>query len=183
MRHKIKTNRLDRFSSHRKATIRSLARAMILNHSIRTTHAKAKAASGEVEHLITLAKSNTLASRRQAYKILSDHALVKMLFGEIAGVFKARSSGYVRILKLSLRRGDAAQMAIMEFTEKIKEEGKAKKEKHAPLEAQAPKHPIKPQEQPHIPKEEKSKVVEEKKPTRKFLGGLRGFFKKERDSL
>lgn len=174
---------MDRFSSHRKATIRSLARAMILNHSICTTHAKAKTASAEIEHLVTLAKSNTLTSRRQAYKVLSDHALVKMLFGEIAGVFKARSSGYVRILKLSLRRGDAAQMAIMEFTEKIKEEGKVKKEKHAPHETQAPKHLIKPQEQPHIPKEEKSKVVEEKKPTRKFLGGLRGFFKKERDSL
>lgn len=174
---------MDRFSSWRKATIGSLARALILNHSVRTTYAKARAAAPEIEHLITLAKSNTLASRRRAYRVLSDHALVKMLFGEIAGVFKTRPSGYVRILKLSLRRGDAAQMAIMEFTERIKEDGKAKKEKHAQPEAQAPKHPIKPQEQPHMPKEEKPKVVEEKKPTRKFLGGLRGFFKKERDSL
>lgn len=183
MRHKIKTNRLDRFSSYRSATIRSLTRAMVLNQSIRTTYAKAKAAVPTIEHMVTLAKTGTLASRRQAYKVLSDHALVKRLFGEIAPVFKSRTGGYVRILKLSVRRGDAAQMAIVEFTERIKEEAKPKKEKSAPSEAHPPKHAVKPQEEPHIPKEEKSKVVEEKKPTKKFMGGLRGFFKKERDSL
>lgn len=176
MRHKIKTDRLGRFSSLRKATIVTLARALLLNSSIRTTYAKAKAASPQVEHLVTLAKTNTLAARRQAYKVLSDHKLVSRLFGEIAELFKARGSGFTRIFKLGARRGDGAQMVIFELTEKPK---KVKKEKTHP----AKEPPPKPESKPHIPKEEKPKVVEKKAPTKKFLGGLRGFFKRERDSL
>lgn len=183
MRHKIKTNRLDRFSSYRKATLNSLTRALMLNHSIHTTYTKARAVQSQIENLVSLAKTNTLAARRQAYRVLLDHTLVKRLFGEIAGLFKTRPSGYVRILKLTRRRGDGAQMAIVEFTERIKKEKKFKKEKAAPSEGPAAQLPVKPEEKPHMPKEGKPKVVEEKKPTKKFFGGLRGFFKKERDSL
>lgn len=183
MRHRIKTNRLDRFSSYRKATLNSLTRSLILNYSIKTTYAKARAVASQIEGLVTLAKTNTLAARRQAYRALLDHTLVKRLFGEIADLFKTRPGGYTRILKLTSRRGDGAQMAILELSEKIKKEKKPKKEKPGALSQTAPEHPPKPEEKPHLPKEEKAKIVEEKKPVKKFFGGLRGFFKKERDSL
>jgi len=91
-------------------------------------------------------------------------------------LFKTRNSGFTRILKTGARRGDGALMAILEFTEKPK---KLKVQKPHP----AKEHPLKAEEKPHIPKEEKPKVIEKKAPTKKFLGGLRGFFKKERDSL
>lgn len=183
MRHKIKTNRLDRFSSYRRATLNSLARSLILYHSVRTTHAKARAAQPRIEKLVSLAKLNTLTARRKAYRALLDHTLVKRLFGEIADLFKSRPCGYTRILKLAQRRGDGAQMALLEFTERIKKEKRPKAKKAAAQEGAAAQPQALPQERPHIPKEEKQKVVEEKKPARKFFGGLRGFFKKERDSL
>lgn len=180
MRHKIKTNRLDRFSSLRKATINSIARAVIISHSIKTTHAKAKAAASAIERLITLGKRNTLQDKRQAYKSLLDHRLVSRLFGEIAPLFKDRTGGYTRILKLAPRRGDGASMVILELVEKPKKEKRIKKEK--PREV-SKEHPVKEEEKTAFPKEETPKVVEKKKPTKGFFGGLRGFFKKERDSL
>jgi large subunit ribosomal protein L17 len=183
MRHRIKTNRLDRFSSYRKATVNSLVRAMILRHSVTTTYTKAKAAGPEVENLISLAKTNTLSARRQAHRLLSDHALVKKLFDEIADLFKERTSGYTRIFKLGSRRGDAAPMALLEFTERITKEKKPKREKAAKVKGAPAGHIPASEEKPHIPREEKPKVVQEKKPTRNFLGRLRGFFKRERDSL
>lgn len=180
MRHKIKTDRLDRFSSLRKATVNSIARSVIISHSVRTTYAKAKAAVGQIEHLITLSKSNTLSDRRRAYRVLLDHRLVTKLFGEIADLCKNRTSGYTRILKTGIRRGDGAMMVILELVDKPRKEKHIKKEK---LKEIPKEHPVKEEEKPAFPKEETHKVVEKKKPTKKFLGGLRGFFKKERDSL
>ena len=178
MRHKIKTNRFGRFSSYRKATLNSLVRALILSESIKTTHDKAKACASIVEHLITLAKSQTLAARRQANKTLCDHKLVKRLFAGTASLFKDKNSGYTRVLKLGSRRGDGARMAILELTEKSV---KPKKQKHS---AVSLPHPAHPEEKPHAHKvEEKPKAPEKKEPSKKFFGGLRGFFKKERDSL
>jgi len=188
MRHRIKTDRLGRFSSLRKATINSIARSLILNQSIKTTYAKAKAASGRIEQLITLAKQGTLQARRRAYRVLLEHKLVSKLFGEIADLFKSRSSGYTRILKTGKRRGDGAQLVLLEFTEKSVKEKKVKKEKPAEIEkgkpAETTEQPQAAEEKPHPAKEEKPKIPEKKKqPTKKFLGGLRSFFKKERDSL
>lgn len=182
MRHRIKTNRLHRFSSLRKATINALARSVIHHYSIKTTYTKAKAAAPEIEHLISLAKSDTLAARRQAYKVLLDHRLVSKLFGEVVQLFKARESGFTRILKIGIRRGDGALMALLEFTDLPKKEKKEKKEKiqATPHEHE---HPPKEEEKHHLPKEEQSKPTQKKEPTKKFLGGLKGFFKKERDSL
>ena len=179
MRHKIKTNRFGRFSSYRKATLNSLVRALIINQSIKTTHDKAKAAASLLEHLITLAKSQTLAARRQAHKQLCDHKLVKRLFTETASLFKDRNSGYTRILKFGYRRGDGALMAILEFTEKSV---KPKKQKHLAASSEHPASAL--EEKPHAHKiEEKPKAPGKKEPSKKFFGGLRGFFKKERDSL
>ncbi len=197
MRHSVKTNRLDRFSSLRKATIISLARALLINQSIRTTHARAKASSPLVEQLITLAKEGSLSSKRKAFSVLQDHKLVSRLFSEIVGLFENRSSGYTRVIKLGKRRGDDAQMAILELTEKsaVKEK-KPKKAKaadeHGHLEHEHDHEHDKEteeklradEEKPHASKEEKSKVVDKKaQAPKKFLGNLRKLFKKERDSL
>ncbi len=176
MRHKIKTNRLDRFSSLRKATINSLSRAIFLGQAIKTTHARALAACGQIERLISLAKENSLASKRQAYRVLQDHRLVRRLFGETADLFKDRKSGFTRILKLGKRRGDGAQMVIFELTEKKEKPKKEKAHKKAAASHQ-------PELQHSAPAEDKSKTQEKKEPQKNFLGGIKKIFKKERDSL
>lgn len=176
MRHKNKRFQLNRFTTWRKATLISLTRNLFIRQSIKTTLSKAKAVKPLVEKLISLAKKNTLAQKRQAYRILGEHRLVSLLFNDIALRFNNRVSGYTRIINLGNRRGDNASMAILELTElKKKEPKKPKKEKE-----------IKPEE------EKKPEIVKEKppftptipkKPTKRFLGGLRRIFKKERDSL
>ncbi|MBN1913835.1 MAG: 50S ribosomal protein L17 [Candidatus Omnitrophica bacterium] len=185
MRHAKAKNRLNRFTSFRRATIISMARNLLIHQRIRTTKAKAKAASPLVEKLISLGKNNSLAAKRYAYKILGEHRLVSFLFSDIAPRFSNRNGGYTRILNLGTRRGDSAKLVLFELTE-IKE--KEKKPKKAKPEAE-----IKPgteiKEAPveaHKPKTEaavKEKPTAKQKPTKKFLGGLRGIFKKERDSL
>ncbi len=188
MRHRIQTKRLGRFSSLRKATVNSLARAIIINQSIETTQTKAKIAVGLIEHLITLAKKGRLSGKREAYKVLLNHKLVVKLFGEIAGLFKNRQSGFTRVIKLNKRRGDGAQKVILELTEKsVKEKKKVSSDKE-----RAPHREVKENESVEHAQENKSYPVQadkadegdkKDKPPAKFLGGLRGFFKKERDSL
>jgi large subunit ribosomal protein L17 len=142
--------------------------------------------------LIHLAKSNTLAAKRQAYKVLGDHALVSRLFGEIAGRFPTTASGFTRIINLGTRRGDNAEMALLELTQIKKKEIKRAKKKKEPVSEEAQKaEPVEgtPEKEREVQKKPESKVaVKEKppitkKPAKNFLGGLRGIFKKERDSL
>ncbi len=120
MRHGKAKLRLNRFTSWRKATLASLARAMIIHQKIKTTNAKAKAVKPLIEKLISLGKKNSLFAKRQAYRILGDHKLVSLLFNDIAPRFANRIGGYTRILKLGSRRGDNAQLVILALTE-IKE--------------------------------------------------------------
>ena len=176
MRHRKSRTNLNRFTSWRRATIISLSRNLLIHQRIRTTRAKAKAALPLTERLIGLGKRDNLASRRAAFSFLQDHKLVQLLFSEIAPRFSNRGSGFCRILPLGLRRGDNAKLVILELTEKGKKE----------------KKPLKKQEERLKPKEEAPRQAPAKpkaipppktKPTRKFLGGLRKIFKKERDSL
>lgn len=193
MRHNQKRHQLNRFTSWRKATVISLARNVLIQQSIRTTKAKAKAARGLVERLITLAKKNTLDAKRQAFDILQDHRLVSVLFSDIGMRFKNKTGGYTRILLLNNRRGDNAPMAILELTQTIKKELKKPKKIRAakpqgPEETQPTTEagkPVKPktEEAPKTETATKEKPPITKKPTKKFLGGLRNIFKKERDSL
>jgi large subunit ribosomal protein L17 len=194
MRHKLIRHRFNRFTSWRTATLRSLARSVLIYQSIKTTKVKAMAVKPLVEKLITLAKQNTLDARRRAFAILNDHALVTKLFGEIGTRFAGRTGGYTRVLNYGTRRGDGAQMAVLELTE-IKKEKKAAKKKAKDAKAEEAKGgkaaaheeiaegviEKKHKEEP-APKE-KSHPEKEQKPTKNFLGGLRGIFKKERDSL
>ncbi|MFH1199249.1 MAG: 50S ribosomal protein L17 [Candidatus Omnitrophota bacterium] len=187
MRHAKKRHQLNRFTSWNKATLKSLARNVVINQSIKTTLHRAKAAKPLIDSLIVLAKKNTLAAKRDAFKVLGDHKLVSLLFSEIGPRFAKRNEGYTRILGLGFRRGDSAKLAILEFTEiKKKEVKKSKKTKEAPKEAEEAAKEA--EEKPAQEHKDKSPDVhtmarEEKKPNKKFLGGIRSIFKKERDSL
>jgi len=117
MRHLKSGRRLGRTTSHRKATMKNLAIALIREKAIETTVAKSKELRRFAEPLVTLAKQDTVANRRRAFAALRDDKVVKTLFTEVAPVYKDRPGGYTRILKLGPRRGDAAEMARIEFVE------------------------------------------------------------------
>ncbi|MDD5166776.1 MAG: 50S ribosomal protein L17 [Candidatus Omnitrophica bacterium] len=188
MRHAKYRVRLNRFTSWRKATLRSLARNLLIYQSIKTTSLKAKAAKTVIDKLISSAKENTIAAKRQAYKILGDHKLVSLLFNDIAGRFKDKTGGYTGIIALGQRRGDNAEIVILELTEiKKKELPKHKKEKEAKTRnSEEEKIDAEKSEKPAEDKKAKAEVaVKEKppiskKPNKKFLGGLKNIFKKER---
>lgn len=118
MRHGMAGNRLSRNSSLRKATVRDLAKATLIAQRICTTEAKAKQARKLVDKLITLGKKGTLAAKRRAFSILTDHKVVSDLFAKTSPRFKNRVGGYTRIIKLGTRRGDNAALAYLELTEK-----------------------------------------------------------------
>jgi len=118
MRHGIAGNKLGRNSSLRKATIRDVAKATLIQQRICTTEAKAKEARKMVDKLITLGKKGTLADKRRAFAILCDHKLVSVLFSKTSPRFKDRQGGYTRIIPLGNRRGDNAKLAFLELTEK-----------------------------------------------------------------
>ncbi|MBF0570537.1 MAG: 50S ribosomal protein L17 [Candidatus Omnitrophica bacterium] len=121
MRHGKSGNRLSRNQSLRKATLRDLARAILLQERICTTRAKAKEARKLIEKLITLGKKDTLAAKRRAFAILCDHTIVSQLFKTTAPRFKARNGGYTRIIPYIQRSGDNAELAFLELTEKSRE--------------------------------------------------------------
>ncbi len=191
MRHRVARGRINRFTSWRKATVKSMVRSLLLAQSIRTTKEKARLARSAAERLISLAKENTLANKRRAFQFLGDHRLVALLFSDIATRFGARNGGYTRMLSLGRRRGDNAEMVILELTELKKKEKKVPKKKkteavpagEAEAAPQAHEHEHNDHEAPAKPEVAKEKPPSTKKPTKNFLGGLRGIFKKERDSL
>ena len=117
MRHSNSGRKLGRTSSHRKALFRNMAKALLTHGRITTTEAKAKELRHVVEPLITLGLRNDLHARREAYRHLGNHQLVKRLFDVVAPAFVGIAGGYTRILKLSQpRRGDAAPLAVIELT-------------------------------------------------------------------
>ncbi len=115
MRHRKSGRRLGRNSSHRKAMFRNMASSMVKHETIRTTVPKAKELRRVVEPLITLAKEDSVANRRLAFDRLRDKEAVGKLFSELGPRFKDRPGGYLRILKMGPRPGDAAPMAILEL--------------------------------------------------------------------
>ncbi|MEM9385107.1 MAG: 50S ribosomal protein L17 [Pseudomonadota bacterium] len=117
MRHRHSGRQLNRNSSHRKAMFRNMSASMLTHETIRTTLAKAKELRRHVEPLITLAKTDSVANRRLAFDRLRDKAVVAKLFTDIAPRFKDRPGGYLRILKLGPRPGDAAPMALVQLVE------------------------------------------------------------------
>ena len=139
-RHANAGRKLSRNTSHRKALLDNLVRAVILNESIRTTTPKAKEARRLVERVITKARDNTLASRRVVHKTVRDQAALAKLFGNIGPRFKERPGGYTRIVHVQNRLGDNAPMSILELVvkgEKTEPEQKPAAEKKAEKKAAA----------------------------------------------
>ncbi len=117
MRHAVHGRKLGRTSAHRRAMFRNQLAAMVEHERITTTVEKAKELRPIFEKLITQGKRGTVHARRGVRRWLSDRQLVKRLFDDIAPRFEDRPGGYTRITKLGSRKGDGAEMAILELVD------------------------------------------------------------------
>lgn len=117
MRHGKKFNHLGRKKGHRRATLANMSISLIEYKRINTTLAKAKALRVYIEPLITKSKSNTTHSRRVVFSYLQNKEAIKELFDEISVKIADRPGGYLRIIKTGFRKGDAAEMAMIEFVD------------------------------------------------------------------
>src|SRR2546430_3100293 len=140
MRHGMVNRKLGRTSAHRNALFRNQLASLIDRERIITTLPKAKELRPQIERLITLARTDSVHNRRQAVRVV-DESMVTKLFENLGPRFADRPGGYTRIVKLGPRRGDAAEIAILEFVDfkletEAKEEAPAKKAK-APTKAKA----------------------------------------------
>jgi large subunit ribosomal protein L17 len=116
MRHGKATAKLGMKSQHRRATLANMVCSLIEHRSIRTTVAKAKEARRHADKMVTLAKKGTLHHRRQALAFLRQTDAVNKLFAEIGKAHADRQGGYTRIVRVGNRRGDAAELVILEWT-------------------------------------------------------------------
>jgi len=117
MRHGKKFNHLGRKAAHRKAMLSNMACSLIEHKKIKTTLAKAKALRVYIEPLITKSKNDTTHSRRVVFSYLKQKEAITELFGDISSKVAERNGGYTRILKLSNRLGDNAQMSFIELVD------------------------------------------------------------------
>ena len=117
MRHNVMGRSLGRSKDQRKALFRGLTTELFRHNRIKTTAAKARTIQPIAEKLVTLAKRGDLHARRQAARELHDPAVLQKLFDEIGPSLKSRTGGYTRIYKLAPRRGDAAEMALIELVD------------------------------------------------------------------
>ncbi len=160
MRHRKATKKLSRNTSNRKALMKSLLTSLITHERISTTYEKAKAASQQADKLITLGKRNTTTSKKYAISTLGSKLLINKLFDDIAPRFAGRQGGYTRVLHFMPRKGDGAEMAILELTErkviepaiKKKDEKRARRASEAEVKEKAAEH--------------KKAVIEKRKPTK-----------------
>ncbi len=125
MRHLLRWKKLQRNTAQRRALLRNLVTSFLEKERIKTTLAKAKATRPLAEKMITLAKKDTLHTRRQALRFIYKKPVVKKLFEEIGPRFSERPGGYTRIVKVGPRAGDGAEMAVLEligteFKKKVK---------------------------------------------------------------
>lgn len=115
MRHQKSGNRLGVNTAHKHAMVRNLVTSLLEHGQITTTLARCKEMRGEVDHMITLAKRGDLHARRQALSFVENKAAMANLFGDLAERFKERNGGYTRIITAGFRRGDGAQLAIIQL--------------------------------------------------------------------
>ena len=109
------SRKLGRPTDHRQAMLRGLVTYLLENGRIETTVTRAKEVRAMADRMITLGKENTLHSRRQALSYVTKEDVVKKLFDEIAPKYEDKNGGYTRIIKTGPRRGDAAEMCIIEL--------------------------------------------------------------------
>jgi large subunit ribosomal protein L17 len=166
MRHGMVNRKLGRTSAHRNALFRNQLASLIDKERIITTLPKAKELRPQIERLITLARTDSVHNRRQAVRVV-DESMVAKLFDTLGPRFTDRPGGYTRIIKLGPRRGDAAEIAILEFVDfkldtEVKEEAPAKKAKAAPKKAKAKPEAAEDEEE-EAPKKKASKKAAPKK--------------------
>lgn len=182
MRHLKSGRKLNRTASHRKAMLRNLATSILDKERVTTTVAKAKEVRSLVERLITYGKRGDLHNIRRAARSVRSKDVLKKLFDDIAPTYKDREGGYTRILKLGERRGDNAEMSIIELVGRGQEEPRrpkrakagAKKQRPQAAAVTAPQEPQKEieatqaeavsQEPEQKPKTEQNSVAEQQKP-------------------
>jgi large subunit ribosomal protein L17 len=145
------------------ALFRNQLASLIENERIVTTLPKAKELRPLIEKLVTLGKNDSVHARRQAERMVADDTLIAKLFGTLGPRFAERPGGYTRIIKLGSRRGDAAEMAILEFVGY--ELPAEKKEAAAPATTAAPKRAKK--EEPAEAEEKEAAPAAEEKPKKK----------------
>lgn len=117
MRHGKKFNHLGRKVGHRKALLQNLSIALVTHKRINTTLAKAKALRVHVEPLVTKSKVNTTHNRRVVFSYLQNKESTKELFDVVGPKVSSRPGGYLRIIKTGFRKGDGAEMAMIEFVD------------------------------------------------------------------
>ena len=115
MRHQRVAKKFGRSTKHRKMLMKSLVTNLILAESIKTTLPKAKEARKDADRIITIAKRGDLAARRLAASRLLEPKAVQKLFDKIAPSMKGRNGGYTRIVKTGMRKGDAAEMCVLQW--------------------------------------------------------------------
>jgi large subunit ribosomal protein L17 len=116
MRHRCRVPQLGKPADQRKALLRALTTELIRHGRITTTKVRAKAVRSEAERIITLAKDGSLSARRQALGYVYDKQLVHALFEQVPERYGERQGGYTRVLRTVNRKGDNAEMAIIELT-------------------------------------------------------------------
>src|SRR5687768_713508 len=164
MRHGNANRKLGRTSSHRNAMFRNQLASLIEAERIVTTLPKAKELRPIAEKLITLAKNDSVHARRQAARQVPDDALIAKLFDTIGPRFSTRPGGYTRIMKLGARRGDAAEMAILELVERSADKTEAKAETPAaPAKTRGAKKAAAPKVEEPEPEEKPKKKTSAKK--------------------
>lgn len=168
MRHRVKGRKLSRTAAHRKATMRALSMALIREHRISTTVAKAKELRGFIEPLITRAKEDSHHNRKQVFSSLQNKDAVTKLFTEIGPKVGDRPGGYTRVIKTGYRQGDAAEMAIIElvdFNDVAPEGGKTTKKKRTRRagKSNTPTSAVAEEAKSEVAEEEKQEVVAEAK--------------------
>ena len=127
MRHRKKSEKFSRPRAQRKALVKSLLRSLIISERIATTESKAKALRPWADKLITWAKTDNLSNRRQSYRLLESHTLVKRLFEKVGPRFKDISGGYTRVIGYRYRKGDGAKLSFLELT-RIEKKAKGAKD-------------------------------------------------------
>ena len=115
MNHNKSYRKLGRRANHRKDMIKNLTISLLSAEKIETTVTRAKELRKFAERMITFGKKNTLASRRNAFAFLRNEEVVAKIFNELAPKYAERNGGYTRIIKTSVRKGDSAEMAIIEL--------------------------------------------------------------------
>jgi len=138
MRHRVGTKKLKRDAGSRKALLRGLVTSIIERERVITTVPKAKVVRPLVDRMITLAKRDTLHTRRQAAAFLETPASVKKLFDTLGTRFGQRNGGYTRIVRVGPRKGDGAEQAMIELvgSELVKRAAERAKRKEERLKAQ-----------------------------------------------